>query len=58
MLEFLDYEEVSFRPDAKVGHLCNNLNNIVGKDIWCDTFQVQSTKWLWLVNSVVAALNI
>jgi len=58
MLEFLDYEEVSFRPDANIVHLCNNLNNIVGKSIWHDTFQVQNTKWLWLVNNVVAALNI
>jgi len=57
MLEFLDYEEMSFRPDAKIGHLCNNLNNIVGKGIWYGTFQVQNTKWLWSVNNAVAALN-
>jgi hypothetical protein len=57
MLEFLDYEEMSFRPDAKIGHLCNNSNNIVGKGIWHDIFQVQNTKWLWLVNNIVAALN-
>jgi len=43
-LEFLDYEEVPFRSDANIGHLCNNLNNIVGKGIWYDTFQVQNTK--------------
>jgi len=57
MMEFLDYEEVSFRPDANIGHLFNNLNNNAGKAVWYDTFQVQNTKWLWLVNNVVAALN-
>ena len=57
MLEFLDYEEVSFRPDANIGHLCDNLNNAVGKGIWFDTFQIQNTKWLWLVNNVIAVLN-
>jgi len=33
------------------------LNNIVGYDIWHDTFPVQNTKWLWLVNNIVTALN-
>jgi hypothetical protein len=47
---------VSFHPDASVGHLCNNLNNTIVIDIWYDTFQVQNTKWLWLVNNV-AVLN-
>jgi hypothetical protein len=56
-MEFLDFEEVSFYPDAKVGRLCNNLNNTIGIGIWYDTFQVQNTKLLWLVNNVVAVLN-
>jgi hypothetical protein len=41
-MEFLDFEEVSFYPDANVGHLCNNLNNTIGLGIWYDTFQVQN----------------
>jgi hypothetical protein len=57
MLEFMDYVEVSFRHDANIGRLCNNLNNIVGIGIWYDTFQVHNTKRQWLLNNVVAALN-
>ena len=57
MLEFPEYDEGSFRPDANIGHLCDNLNNTVGKGIWFDTFQIQNTKWLWLVNNVIAVLN-
>jgi AraC-like DNA-binding protein len=56
-MELLDFEKVSFHPDANVGYLCNNLNNTIGICIWYDTFQVQNTKWLWLVNNVVAILN-
>jgi hypothetical protein len=48
---------VPFHPDANVGHLCNNLNNTIDIGIWYDTFEVQNTKWLWLVNKVVAILN-
>jgi len=29
----------------------------VGNGIWYDTFQVQNTEWLWLVNNIVTALN-
>jgi hypothetical protein len=57
-MEFLDFEEVSFHPDGNVGHLCNNLNNTIGMGIWYDTFQVQNTKYLWLVNNNFAVLNI
>jgi hypothetical protein len=56
-MEFLDLEEVSFHPASNVGHLCNNLNNIIFIRIWYDTFQVQNTKLLWLVNNVVAVLK-
>jgi hypothetical protein len=55
-MEFLDFKEVSFHPDANVGHLCNNLNNTIGIGIWYGTFQVQNTKWLWLMNNI-AVLN-
>jgi hypothetical protein len=38
-MEFLDFEEVSFHPDANVGHLCNSLNNTIGLGIWYDNFK-------------------
>jgi hypothetical protein len=45
-MKFEEFEEVSFHPDANVGHLCNKLNNTIGLGIWYDTFHVQNTKWL------------
>jgi len=33
------------------------LNNIVGKGVWYDTFQVMNTKWLWLVNDIITTMN-
>jgi hypothetical protein len=33
------------------------LNSTVGQGIWYDTFQVQNTKWLWLVNDNITTMN-
>jgi len=56
-MDFLDFANVSFLPNSSIGELCEELNTIVGVGIWCDTFQVQNTKWLWLVNDIVTTLN-
>ena len=37
--------------------MCEELNTTVGQGIWYDTFQVQNTKWLWLVNGIVTTMN-
>ena len=55
--DFLHFSDVSFLPNSSNGELCDDLNTIVGQDISYDTFQVQNTKWLWLVNDFVATLN-
>ena len=57
ILDFLDFANVSFDPNASIGRLCEDLNNIVEYGIWCDTFQVQNTKWLWLVNNIIMTTN-
>jgi len=33
------------------------LNTTIGQGIWNNTFQVQNTKWLWLVNDIVTIMN-
>jgi len=53
----LEFAYVSFHPSASIGHLCENLCTLVGLGIWYDMFSVQNTKWLWLVNDIVSALN-
>ena len=56
-MDFLHFGSVSFQPDTNIGHLCKELNNMVGNAIWYDTFNIQNTKCLWLVNDIVAAVN-
>ena len=56
-MDFLHFGSVSFQPDTNLGHLCEELNNVVGNAIRYDTFNIQNTKWLWLVNDIVAAMN-
>jgi hypothetical protein len=56
-MNFLRFASVSFQPDTNIGHLCEELNNVVGNAIWYDTFNIRNTKWLRLVNDIVALMN-
>jgi len=56
-MDFLDFPDVSFLPNSSIGQLCEDLNTIVGQGIWYNRFQVQNTKWLWLVNIVTAIIS-
>jgi len=56
-MDFLEFSDVSFLPYLSLGKLCEELNTTVGQGIWYDTFQVQNTKWLWLVNNIVTTMN-
>ena len=57
IMDFLDFANVLFLPNSSIGELCEDLNTIVGKCIWYNTFQVQNTKWLWLVNNILTIIN-
>jgi hypothetical protein len=56
-MDFLDFRNVSYLQICSIGRLCEDLNNIVGQGVWCETFQIQSTKWLWFVNDIVTTVN-
>ena len=56
-MDLLDFSDVSIRTNDNIGRLCEDLNHIVGYGIWYDTFQVQNTQWLWLVNNIVTTMN-
>ena len=56
-MDFLNFADISFLPNSSIGRLCKDLSNNVGQGIWYDTFQVQNTKWLWLVKYIVTILN-
>ena len=56
-MDFIEFTHVSFIPYLSLGKLCEELNTTVGQGIWYDTFQVQNTEWLWLVNDIVTTMN-
>jgi hypothetical protein len=56
-MDFLEFTDISFLPNSSIGKLCVDWNSTVGQGIWYDTFQVQNTKWLWLVNDIVTTMN-
>ena len=37
--------------------MCEDLNKIAGRGIYYDIFEIQNTKWLWLVSKMFTALN-
>ena len=56
-MDFLHFTNVSFLPNAIIGRLCEDLNNIVGHSTWYDTVEVQNTECLWLVNDIVTTIK-
>jgi len=57
IMDFLGFTDVSFPPSSSIEQLCKDLNTIVGQGIWYETFQVQNTKWLWVVKEILTSLN-
>jgi len=57
-MNFVNFIDVSFLPDSIIGRLCEDSNNFVGQVVSYDTFKVQNTKWLWLVNDIVTTIII
>jgi len=56
-MDYLEFRALSFPPNCSIGHLCEDLNNIVGQGVWYDNFLVKNTKSLWLVNDIVTTMN-
>ena len=56
-MDFLLFNDVSLLPKSGLGHLCENLNNIVGHGIWYEKYKVQNTQWLQLVSDIVTSMN-
>jgi hypothetical protein len=57
MMGFLHFNSVSFELDTNAGYVCEALNTKFGSWLWHDMFKIQNTKWLWLVNGIVAGMN-
>jgi hypothetical protein len=48
---------VSICANTNIGQLCQDLNSIVVLSVWYETFEIKNSKWLWLVNDIVANIN-
>jgi hypothetical protein len=58
LMDFLLFNDVSLPPKSGIGHLCEDLNSIVGQGLWYDEYKVTNTQWLQLVSDIVDAMNI
>jgi hypothetical protein len=57
IMDFLLFNDVSILPKSGIGHLCKDLNIIVGQGVWYDEYKVRNTQWLQLVPDIVVAMN-
>ena len=56
-MDGLLYKCTYFTLESSIGQLCEDLNIIAGHGIYYDTFKIQNTKWLWLVNNIITIIN-
>jgi hypothetical protein len=56
-MDFLLFNDVSLPPNSGIGHLCEDLNSIVGQGLWYDEYKVRNTQWLQLGSDIVEAMN-
>ena len=56
-MDIFDYSEVTFGSRMDMGQLGKTLDHIVGASILYDTFTAQNSKWLWIVNDIISAIN-
>ena len=56
-MDCLLYKCASFLQDSTIGQLFEDLNKVAGYGIYYDKYEIQNTKWLWLVNNIVTIMN-
>jgi len=56
-MDFFNFTDVSFNSKESVGQLCEDLNNIIGQDIWYDKFHVRNTKSLRFLHDIITDMN-
>jgi hypothetical protein len=56
-MDLLFFQSVSLNPDSGIGHICEQLNSVIGHGIWYDTYQIQNTDMLWFVKGIIETVN-
>jgi hypothetical protein len=55
--DFFLLNDISLPPKSGIGHLCEDLNSIVGQGLWYDEYNVQNTQCLQLDSDIIMAMN-
>ena len=56
-MDFINFSTMPFGAGFDMGHVCTRLNDLIGVDSWFDSFSVQNTKWLPVVEKILMNLN-
>ncbi len=56
-MECINFSTMPFGTGLDMDHVCTRLNELIGVDSWFDSFTVQNTMWLPVVEKIVTNLN-
>ncbi len=56
-MDFMKFSTIPFGTDFDMGLVCTRLDDLIGVGSWFDSFTVQNTMWLSLVEKILVTLN-
>ena len=56
-MDFMNFSTIPFGADFHIGLECRRLNELIGVGSWFDSFTVQNTMWLPVVEKILMNLN-
>ncbi len=56
-MDFMNFSTMPFGTGFDMGHVCTRLNELIGVGSWFDSFTVQNTMWLPVVEKIRMYLN-
>ena len=56
-MDFINFSTIPFGTGLDMDHVCTRLNELIGVGSWFDSFTVQNTMWLPVVEKILMNLN-
>ena len=56
-MDFMKFSTIPFGTDFDMGLVCTRLDDLIGVGSWFDSFTVQNTMWLSLVEKILVTLK-
>ena len=56
-MDFMKFSVIPFGTEFDMGLVCTRLDDLIGVGSWFDSFTVQNTMWLSLVEKILVTLN-